>query len=119
SQYKCRQQLIWQYQAWLNETNLHVCEISNNCINQIAHKLKLLDGKEEIKKLLEVIKYLTQEREEQIYPDDVVDVFKTICELVQEKIILRKIFEGSKILSSNIIITGVASGVQVNANMQT
>ncbi|CAI2199651.1 12666_t:CDS:2, partial [Funneliformis geosporum] len=50
-------------------------------INRIAYKLKLLDGKEEIKKLLEVVKYFTQEREEQIYLDDVVDVFKG--ELVQ------------------------------------
>ncbi|CAI2168125.1 10840_t:CDS:1 [Funneliformis geosporum] len=130
----------------------------NNCKNRIAYKPKLLDGKEEIKKLLEVVKYLTQEREEQIYPDDVVDIFRggktakikqkkwdslpvyptekrkilktkelvqfalidlVIRGLVQEKIILRKTFESSKILSSNIIITGVASSTQANANMQT
>ena len=42
-----------------------------------------------------------------------------VCGLVQEKIILRKIFEDSKCLLSNIIITGVASGRQANANIQS
>ncbi|PKK65464.1 P-loop containing nucleoside triphosphate hydrolase protein [Rhizophagus irregularis] len=37
---------------------------------------KLLDGKEEIIKLLKVIEYLTQETGEQIGPDDVIDVFR-------------------------------------------
>ncbi|CAG8652477.1 284_t:CDS:1, partial [Ambispora gerdemannii] len=36
----------------------------------------LLDGKEEVKELLEVVEYLTQEKDEQIGPDDVVDVFR-------------------------------------------
>ena len=97
-----------------------------------------LDGKEEIKKLLEVVEYLTQEEGEQICPEDVVDVFRggktakikqknwdtlpvyptdkrkvlktkelvqfaladlVVRGLVQEKIILRKTFEGGKGLS--------------------
>ncbi|GBC37583.2 uncharacterized protein OCT59_003591 [Rhizophagus irregularis] len=39
--------------------------------------------------------------------------------LVQEKIILRKTFEGSKGLSSSIVVIGVVPGAQANANMQT
>src|SRR5205814_2689759 len=119
--------------------------------------LKLLDGKEEIIKLLEVVEYLT-ERNEQICPDDIVDVFRggktakikqknwdtlpvyptekrkilktkelaqfaltdlVVRGLVQEDIILRKPFEGSKGLSSSIVVTGVISGAQASANMQT
>src|SRR5437763_3530852 len=75
SQYECRQQLIWQYQAWLDEVKPPVCRKCNNCVNRIANKPKLLDGKEEIIKLLEVVEYLT-ERNEQICPDDIVDVFR-------------------------------------------
>ena len=41
---------------------------------RIANKPKLLDGKEEIMKLLEVVEFLTQE--EPISPEDVVDVFR-------------------------------------------
>lgn len=59
SQYECRQQLIWQYQAWPNEAKPSVCEICDNCVNRNANKPKLLDGKEEIVKLLEVVEYLT------------------------------------------------------------
>ena len=123
-----------------------MCETCDNCINQIANKPKLLDGKEEIKKLLEVVEYLTQEGEEQICPDDVVNVFRggktakikqknwdtlpvyptekrkilktkelvqfaltdlVVHGLVQEKIILRKLFEDGKVLSSSIIVIGV------------
>jgi hypothetical protein len=108
-------------------------------------------------KLLEVVEFLTQE-EEQISPDDVVDVFRggktmkikqkrwdvlpvyptekrkvlktkelvqfaladlVVRGLVQEKIILRKQFEGGTSLSSSIVIAGVAQGAQANANMQT
>ena len=39
--------------------------------------------------------------------------------LVREDIILRKPFEGSKGLSSSIVVTGVISGAQASANMQT
>ena len=39
--------------------------------------------------------------------------------LVQEKIILRRPFEGSMGLSSSIIVVGVVHGAQANANMQT
>ncbi|PKY56715.1 hypothetical protein RhiirA4_477200 [Rhizophagus irregularis] len=39
--------------------------------------------------------------------------------LVQEKIILRKTFEGSKGLSSSIVVIGVVPGAQANANIQT
>lgn len=108
-------------------------------------------------KLLEVIEFLTQ-GEEQIGPDDVVDVFKggkmmkikqkgwdtlpvyptekrkvlktkelvhfaladlVVRGLVQEKIILRKPFEGGTSLSSSIVIVGVIQGAQANANMQS
>ncbi|CAG8601834.1 13825_t:CDS:2, partial [Funneliformis caledonium] len=112
-QYECHQQLIWQYQAWPNET-----------------KLPLLDGKEEIKKLLEVIEYLTQEMDEQICLDDVVDILKTkelihfaltdlvVRGLIQEDIILQKSFEGSTCLSSSIFIASVVPGAQASANMQ-
>uniref|UniRef100_U9TP61 DNA 3'-5' helicase n=1 Tax=Rhizophagus irregularis (strain DAOM 181602 / DAOM 197198 / MUCL 43194) TaxID=747089 RepID=U9TP61_RHIID len=75
SQYECRQQLIWRYQAWPNEQKPPTCEICDNCINRIADKPKLLDGKEEIIKLIEVVEYLTQ-MGEQIGPDDVVDIFR-------------------------------------------
>ena len=75
SQYECRQQLIWQYQAQPDEVIPPVCRKCNNCVNRIANKLKLLDGKEEIIKLLEVVEYLT-ERNEQICPDNIVDVFR-------------------------------------------
>jgi superfamily II DNA helicase RecQ len=107
---------------------------------------------------LEVVEYLIQETDEQIGPDDVVDVFRggktakikqknwdtlpvypiekrkvlktkelvhfaladlVVRGLVQENIILRKLFEGSTSLSSSIVITGVVSGAQANANMQT
>ncbi|CAB4405053.1 unnamed protein product [Rhizophagus irregularis] len=134
SRYECRQQLIWQYQAWPN------------------------DVKPPIKKLLEVVEYLTQETDEQICPDDIVDVFRggktakmkqkkwdnlpvyptekrkvlktkelvqfaladlVVRGLVQEKIILRKTFEGSKGLSSSIVVIGVVPGAQANANIQT
>ncbi|CAB4438117.1 unnamed protein product [Rhizophagus irregularis] len=113
---------------------------------------------EEIKKLLEVVEYLTQETDEQICPDDIVDVFRggktakmkqkkwdnlpvyptekrkvlktkelvqfaladlVVRGLVQEKIILRKTFEGSKGLSSSIVVIGVVPGAQANANIQT
>jgi len=158
SQYECRQQLIWQYQAWPNEQKPPVCEKCDNCINRDTDRPKLLDGKEEIIKLLEVVEYLTQETGEQIGPDDVIDVFRggktakikqknwntlpvyptekrkvlktkdsvqfaltdlVVRGLVQEKIVLRKLFEGSKILSSSIIVTGVIPGAQASANMQT
>ena len=158
SQYECRQQLIWQYQAWPNERKPPVCEICNNCVNRIADKPKLLDGKEEIIELLGVVEYLTQEIGEQIGPEDVVDVFRggktakvkqknwdtlpvyptekrkvlktkdlvqfaltdlVVRGLVREDIILRKPFEGSKGLSSSIVVTGVISGAQASANMQT
>ncbi|PKK55586.1 hypothetical protein RhiirC2_802008 [Rhizophagus irregularis] len=46
-----------------DEVKLPVCGKCDNCINQIANKPKLLNGKEEIKKL-EVVEYLTQERNE-------------------------------------------------------
>ncbi|CAB4384091.1 unnamed protein product [Rhizophagus irregularis] len=39
--------------------------------------------------------------------------------LVQEKIILRKPFEGGTSLSSSIVVIGVVRGAQANANMQT
>ncbi|CAI2197249.1 5769_t:CDS:2, partial [Funneliformis geosporum] len=75
-------------------------------------------------------------------PDNVIDVFKggkttkikqknwntlpvyptekkVVHDLVQEEIILRKLFEDSKSLSSSIIVIGVVSGTQANANMQT
>ncbi|CAI2197750.1 697_t:CDS:1, partial [Funneliformis geosporum] len=42
-----------------------------------------------------------------------------VHDLVQEEIILRKLFEDSKSLSSSIIVIGVVSGTQANANMQT
>ncbi|RGB24504.1 P-loop containing nucleoside triphosphate hydrolase protein [Rhizophagus diaphanus] len=74
SQYECCQQLIWQYQAWPDENKPSVCNKCDNCIKRIANKLKLLDGKEEIMKLLEVVEFLLQE--EQVSPDDVVDVFR-------------------------------------------
>ena len=158
SQYECRQQLIWQYQAWPNEQKPPVCEICNNCVNRNTDKPKLLDGKEEIIKLLEVVEYLTQETSEQIGPDDVIDIFRggktakikqknwntlpvyptekrkvlktkdlvqfaltdlVIRGLVQEEIILRKLFEGSKSLSSSIIVIGVVPGAQANTDMQT
>ncbi|CAB4420814.1 unnamed protein product [Rhizophagus irregularis] len=61
SGYECHQQLIWQYQAWPNEEKPPVCEICDNCINRITDKPRLIDGKEEIIKLLEVVEYLTQE----------------------------------------------------------
>ncbi|CAB4383605.1 unnamed protein product [Rhizophagus irregularis] len=132
SRYECRQQLIWQYQAWPDEVKLPVYE--------------------------KLVKYLTQERGEQICPDDIIDVFRggktakikqkkwdnlpvyptekrkvlkmkelvqfaladlVVCGLVQEKIILRKTFEGSKGLSSSIVVIGVVPGAQANANMQT
>ncbi|PKY41190.1 hypothetical protein RhiirA4_498570 [Rhizophagus irregularis] len=158
SGYECRQQLIWQYQAWPNEEKPPVCEICDNCINRITDKPRLIDGKEEIIKLLEVVEYLTQETGEQICPDDVIDVFRggktakikqknwntlpvyptekrkvlktkdlvqfaltdlVVRGLVQETIILRKPFEGSKILSSSIVVVGVVPGAQANANVQT
>ncbi|CAB4387207.1 unnamed protein product [Rhizophagus irregularis] len=158
SQYECRQQLIWKYQVWPNEQKPPVCEICDNCVKRNTDKPKLLDGKEEIIKLLEVIEYLTQETGEQIGPDDVIDVFRdgktakikqknwntlpvyptekrkvlktkdlvqfaltdlVVRGLVREDIILRKPFEGSRSLSSNIIVTGVIPGVQASANMQT
>ncbi|RIA85085.1 hypothetical protein C1645_831336 [Glomus cerebriforme] len=59
---------------FFNENKPPVCNKCDNCIKRIANKLKLLDGKEEIMKLLEVIEFLTQE--EQISPEDVVDIFK-------------------------------------------
>ncbi|PKY60210.1 hypothetical protein RhiirA4_430954, partial [Rhizophagus irregularis] len=74
SQYECRQQLIWQYQAWPDENKPSVCNKCDNCIKRIANKPKLLDGKDEIMKLLEVVEFLSQE--EQVSPDDVVDVFR-------------------------------------------
>ena len=157
SHYECRQQLIWQYQAWPGETKLPICEKCDNCIRRIANKPKLLDGKEEIIKLLEVVEFLTQ-KEQQISPDDIVDVFRdgktarikqkkwdtlpvyptekrkvlktkklvqfalvdlVVRGLVQEKIILRSLSEGSIGLSSSIIVIGIVSGAQANANMQT
>lgn len=157
SQYKCRQQLIWKYQAWPDEEKPPVCEKCDNCIRRITNKPKLLDGKEEIMKLLEVVEFLTQ-KEQQIGPDDVIDVFRggktmkirqkewdtlpiyptekrkilktkelvqfaladlVVRGLVQEKIILRKPFEGGTSLSSSIVIAGVIQGAQANANMQT
>lgn len=48
----------------------------NNCVKRITDKPKLLDGKEEIMKLLEVVEYLTQETGEQISPEDIIDVFR-------------------------------------------
>ncbi len=158
SQYECRQQLIWKYQAWPNEVIPPICEKCNNCFNRITNNPKSLDGKEEIIKLLEVVEFLTQEIDEQIGPDDIVDVFRggktikikqkkwdtlpvyptekrkvlktkelvqfalldlVVRGLVQEKIILRRPFEGSMGLSSSIIVVGVVHGAQANANMQT
>ncbi|RHZ48037.1 hypothetical protein Glove_562g38 [Diversispora epigaea] len=63
------------FEAWSNEVSPPVCEKCDNCINKITKKPKLLDGKEEIIKLLEVVKFLTQERSKQISPDDIIDVF--------------------------------------------
>jgi superfamily II DNA helicase RecQ len=156
SQYECRQQLIWKYQVWPDEEKPSVCEKCDNCIKRIANRPKLIDGREEIMKLLEVVEFLTQE--EQVSPDDIIDVFKggktkrikqkkwdtlsvfptekrkvlktkelvqfaladlVVRGLVQEKIILRKQFEGGTSLSSSIVIIGVVRGAQANANMQT
>ncbi|CAI2182411.1 217_t:CDS:2, partial [Funneliformis geosporum] len=75
SRFEYRQQLIWQYQAWPDEVKPPVCEKCDNGINRIANKPKLFNGKEEIIKLLEVVEFLTQ-REQQICPDDIVDVFR-------------------------------------------
>ncbi|PKB99265.1 ATP-dependent DNA helicase, partial [Rhizophagus irregularis] len=74
SQYECRQQLIWKYQAWPDEEKPSVCERCDNCIKRIANRPKLIDGKEEIMKLLEVVEFLTQK--EQVSPDDIIDVFR-------------------------------------------
>ncbi|RHZ67401.1 hypothetical protein Glove_301g3 [Diversispora epigaea] len=76
SQYECCQQLIWKYQAWPNEESPPICEKCDNCVNRIAKKPKLIDGKEEIIKLLEVVEFLTQQRDEQIGLDDIIDVFR-------------------------------------------
>ena len=48
----------------------------NNCVKRTTDKPKLLNGKEEIIKLLEVVEYLTRETNEQISPDDIIDVFR-------------------------------------------
>ncbi|UZO18211.1 uncharacterized protein OCT59_009531 [Rhizophagus irregularis] len=156
SQYECHQQLIWKYQAWPDEEKPSVCERCDNCIKRIANRPKLIDGKEEIMKLLEVVEFLTQE--EQVSPDDIIDVFRggktkrikqkkwdtlsifptekrkvlktkelvqfalaelVVRGLVQEKIILRKPFEGGTSLSSSIVVIGVVRDAQANANMQT
>ncbi|PKC62659.1 hypothetical protein RhiirA1_464851 [Rhizophagus irregularis] len=153
------QRLINKLEPWPNEEKPPVCKICDNCINRITDKPRLIDGKEEIIKLLEVVEYLTQEMGEQICPDDVIiDVFRggktakikqknwntlpvypaekrkvlktkdlvqfaltdlVVRGLVQETIILRKPFEGSKILSSSIVVVGVVPGAQANANVQT
>ncbi|CAI2186131.1 14462_t:CDS:2 [Funneliformis geosporum] len=52
-----------------------ICEKCDNCIKRIANKPKLFDGKEKIMKLLEAIEFLTQ-KEQQISPDDIVDIFR-------------------------------------------
>ncbi len=66
-----------------------------------------------------------------VYPTEKRKVLKTkdlvqfaltdlvVHDLVQEEIILRKLFEGSKSLSSSIIVIGVVPGAQTNADMQT
>ncbi|RIA78830.1 hypothetical protein C1645_842247 [Glomus cerebriforme] len=65
---------IWKYQGWPDEEKPPVCEKCDNCIKRTANRLKLIDGKEEIIKLLEVVEFPTQE--EQVSLDDVVDVFR-------------------------------------------
>ncbi|RIA86919.1 hypothetical protein C1645_828566 [Glomus cerebriforme] len=66
-----------------------------------------------------------------VYPTEKRKVLKTkdlvqfaltdlvIRDLVQEEIILQKLFEGSKSLSSSIIVIGVVPDTQANANVQT
>ncbi|CAG8583506.1 1272_t:CDS:2 [Diversispora eburnea] len=53
-----------------------------------------VDGKKEVIKLFEVVYYLTQERDEQICPDDVINIFR-----------------GAKI-AKELILVGVAHGAQ-------
>ncbi len=67
-------------------TKLPVCEKCDNCINQITNRPKLLDGKEKIIKLLEMVEFFIQ-REQQIGPNDIVDVFRDrkIAKIKQKK----------------------------------
>ncbi|CAI2185913.1 8403_t:CDS:2 [Funneliformis geosporum] len=96
-----------------------ICEKCDNCIKRIANKPKLFDGKEKIMKLLEAIEFLTQ-KEQQISPDDIVDIFrggKTV-KIKQKNWDTLHLSEGSIGLSSSIIVIGIIFDVQVNVNMQ-
>ncbi|PKY49325.1 hypothetical protein RhiirA4_465269 [Rhizophagus irregularis] len=125
SGYECRQQLIWQYQAWPNEEKPPVCEICDNCINRITDKPRLIDGGKTAKikqKNWNTLPVYPTEKRKVLKTKDLVQFALTdlvVRGLVQETIILRKPFEGSKILSSSIVVVGVVPGAQANANVQT
>ncbi|CAI2189831.1 5520_t:CDS:2, partial [Funneliformis geosporum] len=112
-----------QYQVWPNEIKPLECGTCNNCINQNANKPKLLDDvfrggktiKIKQKKWNNLPVYSTEKRKVLKTKESVQFALTdlVIRSLVQEKIILRKLFEGSTSLSSSIIITGIIPDTQV------
>jgi hypothetical protein len=70
--YQCRKRAIVDYFAWPGDSGSKECGICDNCFQHISDNPVWIDIKTDVKKMLEIIKIITNERQ-QITRNNIVD----------------------------------------------